>query len=358
MGKYECLSLTVIRWRSITDVRSDNVVDRFNGMDLEDHNLDRLLSDMKSRLSTLEARCFLFMIISFLINIFLFIGIYFPNEDISLLEISSRDLASVKEISIFVASTVLVGSSFLSMNTAVLSAALMKMYFPGKGRVGINASANLIPGSMFGNENMFNFHKSDMFLLSPFGFLFSLLPFVLFAFAFMYFFAGVFVQVYVIWDVIENPVLEKGFSYAVIAYAVICILCFFFMTIFHQVKLPFSKFNTKFNEYMENIGGSEYIDYCVSSVTWRRRPKLYDYLMFMILIDLAVSIVSLSVAKILWNERFVLEIFWYSLLSFVVFSVVSITIVWWLKLEKFISDNRDALDRFDTKHYNEWIVGK
>ncbi|MBO6578395.1 MAG: hypothetical protein JJ871_13425 [Thalassospira sp.] len=358
MGQYDYLSSSIYRWTTINNIRAESVVDRFKKLNLESDQYGVLIGDMKSRLSTMEGRSFVFMIISFMLNVFLFIGVYFPGKDISLLEVSSSDLHSVKEIALFVSCTVLVHSSILYMNTGVLAAALMKMYFPGKGVEGEKASENIVPGNLYGNENMFNVHRGNMFLASPLMFVCGLFPWIVFVFVLIYACAAVFVQSYVVWDVIKRPTVGDFFLYILVSYAVVCNFLFLFMTVFQRINLPFESYNLDFFKYISGLGGKEYDDFCVSSVTWEGRPKILDYIVFISLMDIAAIVVFLSISKIVWNGVLDIQMFCYAMVAWVVFSFVWIFIVWRKKLEIFILVNRNDLDRFDAEHYARWSLEK
>lgn len=354
MRRYDYLCSSVVRWSTMTNIRAENVVDRFVGLELSAEKISTLLVDMKDRLSILEARSFLLMIISFLVSVFLFVGVYFPEREVSILEISSQALASVKEISLFVASTVMVASSILSMNAGTLGAAFKKMYFFNKGGEGELAAANLVPGYMFGSENKSGFYRDEMFLIDPIMWIFKFFPYFMILFSFLYTVFSFFVHFYIVVEVWSVPSVNQIFSRFVVFYAIICMLCSFYMSFLHNIPVPFIKFNNKFYTYVRNLGDSEYEKYCISAVTWRRRPILSKFLFF----SFGVSLVSCAyislILNIIWQGEFEYKDLGYLLIICVLPSVVLSFFVWRTKFNNYMATHRRKIELFDANHYLEW----
>ncbi|WP_297018811.1 hypothetical protein [Thalassospira sp.] len=352
MKNYDYLSLSVIRWETMTSVRSDNIVDSYKRMSLSEEEHRRIVGDMRERLSTLETRSFWFMNFSFMLNIFLFVGLYFPEKDISILEISSKNLASVKEVSVFVAYSVLVASSFLSMNTGILINALRKMYIWDRGEEESRVVEGLVPGNMFGVDRTPGFFRGQLFLVSPVSVIFPFMGIFLILFVVFYIGIYLFSQIYIIFNIIKYPSIDGVFNYVVIVYAICCTLCFVAMVVLQKVPLPYIQYYNNFYDYVENIGGKVFEDYCCSSVLWRERPKFRKFLLLSFLMFSVCSGAILYVLGISGN----LEYFYVGAIIFgvFVFSYIVAKVAWNLRLRKFISDNAHSLDSFDAKHFAEW----
>jgi hypothetical protein len=126
------------------------------------------------------------------------------------------------------------------------------------------------------------------------------------------------------------------------------------MTIFHQVPLPFTKYNTKFFEYVRGLGQIEFDKYIVSSIAWEGRPRLINFLIFAVSMNAVGAVFFMFIYRLVVNQGVGLQLFSIIIGCSLMFSVALAAVMWRSGRTKYIERNRGILERFDSKYYTEW----
>jgi hypothetical protein len=248
MAKRNWKKLTPIRWRTLESLRAERfaeLLDTKIGKTAFDESYIQALASHKVEL---EKTMWKVAIFNFGITIALFLNIAVFPAEFSVLGVKAQNLAKVKELLLFVSSTLIVVTTLMSTNAIVLKRVITvwvnKIYVPDAAQFVI-----LKFGDRIGELYPWPLASSGARHLPMMGVVAGYIVFIiaLFLIAIAVLLASVTVNALIIWDAFARPSLPWMWSPLIGGYSILCHTFSVFSVCALFVPLPFRDYQ-KFNE--------------------------------------------------------------------------------------------------------------